>query len=365
MTMSAPAAGPSPAPHPTPSGTHGPAPPTVRGPISRRALLTAGGAAGLGIALSGCIGQPGAPSGTSPDHPRTEAPRPLRLTDGALLRGANIAVKSSYYPRPWHNLWLRWDWDDWIKWQVDLAATLGVNCIRLIGAVTPVAEGAMTTARYHAQWAQLLDYLTAKGMSAYPCPGDLRHWGATTLPQAVKHYRMLGALFDRYPNVVGIDVSNEAQFGTEDGHGATDVRSVMVALTKALRSSTSTALAHSVSVGSALDLAQPSLGQFAGLSDFLDLHLYYTPSATDLRPLSRQPTGDRPVVIGEFGIGIEEPSSDRTARYLAVRDLIRTDRRLVGALAWDIAEDNFGLFDTSGRPRDDITAALTTFPLHR
>jgi hypothetical protein len=48
-----------------------------------------------------------------------------------------------------------------------------------------------------------------------------------------------------------------------------------------------------------------------------------------------------------------------------VRDLIAGDPRFVGGLAWDIASDNFGLFDTQGRPRVDITRPLMTFPVHR
>jgi hypothetical protein len=286
------------------------------------------------------------------------------LPEGVLIRGANITVKSSYYPRPWHNLWLEWDWDNWIKWQVDLARTLGANCIRVVGSVSTVAEEAVPLAEQQAHWAQLLDYLATVGMYAYPCPSDLRHWGAATLPQAVAQYRALGGLLDGYANVIGVDVSNEAAFALEDGRNAADLQATLSALTAALQARTSKPLTHSVSLGNAQEWFQPWVGQFTA-TDFVDVHLYYTPAPTDAHSLFGQSWGDRPLIIGEFGIGIDEPSSRRTARYLAVKDLMATDPRFVGALAWDIASDNFGLFGTDGRPRTDITSALETFPVRR
>ncbi len=52
-------------------------------------------------------------------------------------------------------------------------------------------------------------------------------------------------------------------------------------------------------------------------------------------------------------------------RYEAIKQLLTTDARFAGAFAWDIASDNFGLFDTRGNPRSDLTTVFKTFPTER
>jgi hypothetical protein len=261
-------------------------------------------------------------------------------------------------------LWLEWDWNHWIKWQIDLARSIGINGIRVIGSVSTVAEGGISLEQQQAQWKQLLSYLAAVGMYAYPCPSDLRHWAGTTPAQAVDQYQALGGVLDGYADVIGVDISNEAQFAPEAGWSAAEVQDTLHALTEALKTTTSKPVTHSVSVRSAQEWVQPWVGGFTH-NDFMDVHLYYTPGPTDARQLFDQPWGDRPLVIGEFGAGIDQSSPDRTARYRAVRELMASDSRFAGALAWDIASDNFGLFDPSGRPREDITSALESFPVSR
>ena len=331
--------------------------------LSRRALL-AGGAGAAALALSGCVTSDAgdsAPTGGVRYPPR----RPPALPRDVLVRGANITVKESYYPRPWHNLWAEWDWTNWIKWQVDLARTLGVNCIRLLGSVSVVAEKVITSGQNLARWRQLLDYLAAGGMWAYPCVSDLRHWGDARLAQAVDLYRTVGAVFEGYPNVIGVDVSNEAQLSLDAGWSAAELRRTLDALVPALRATTSKPLAHSVTIGHEQDWFLPWVSRLTELSQFADVHVYFTPSTTDAGTLFSRSEGDQSLIIGEFGVGIDEPSNARTAFYGAVRDLIAGDARFAGGLAWDIAEDNFGLFDASGHPRVDITQALMTFPVHR
>jgi hypothetical protein len=303
------------------------------------------------------------------DSPPTGAlrypPRPPALPGDVRVRGANITVKESHYPRPWHTLWAEWDWTNWIKWQVDLARTLGVNCIRLIGSVSVVAERAITSDQNQARWRQLLDYLAAVGLWAYPCVSDLRHWGDASLAQAVDLYRTVGAVFAGYPNVIGVDVSNEAQLSLEAGWSAAELQRTLDALVAALRKTTSKPLAHSVTIGREQDWFLPWVSRLTRLSEFADVHVYFTPSTADAGALFSRSQADQSLIIGEFGIGIDDSSNARTACYRAVRDLIAGDPRFAGALAWDIASDNFGLFDTNGRPRLDITEPLMTFPVHR
>jgi hypothetical protein len=329
--------------------------------VSRRQFLSVAGVAGLSMTASGCLGT--ASSTPTTGQTQERAPRRvLHLPSDALIRGANVAVKFQHYPRPWHNLWLEWVWDHWIRWQVDLARSLGVNCIRIIGSLSAVAEGDLSTEQYRGRWQQLLDYLGANDVFAYPCLSDLRDWGSGTLSGATDLYRSLGALFDGHATVIGMDVTNEAKDGLRPNTSGRQLEALLDRLTEALRQKTTKPLTHSRSLHGAEDWTQPWVGRFAGISDFTDVHVYYTPARTDAHPMLREPWADRPIIVGEFGIELDEPPSARTARYAAIKELMATDARFTGAFAWDIASDNFGLFDTRGNPRSDVATIFTTFP---
>ena len=334
------------------------------GTFSRRRFLGGACTAALGLALPACDGPPSAAA------PRAAATPPgghvsLALPGHLLIRGANITVKDSYYPRPWHTLWLDWDWDGWIKRQVDLARTLGVNCIRVIGSVSVVADGALSVERYGAHWDQLLEYLAGLGMLAYPCPGQLDDWGSGTPSQVARIYGQLGEVFSRHANVVAIDVSNEALNEVAGGRAPAEVQAVLSPLDRALRQTVARPLAHSVTMGRPRDWAQPWLQRFLQMSDVLDVHVYYAAAPADAQGLLRNAWADLPVIIGEFGIGTERPQAARIAYFEAIRTLVTSDRRFVGALAWDIASPRFGLFDPGGVARSDVTAVFTTFPRSR
>jgi hypothetical protein len=341
---------------------HRPAP-LPRGVTSRRSFLAGACTAVLGLAVSGCVGPE--VSNATPAQDRSSRPTPLALPGGTLIRGANITVKDSNYPRPWHNLWLEWDWERWIKWQVDLAKSVGANCIRMIGSVSVVAEGALPFDQYGARWSQLLEYLSAQGMLAYPCPGQLDQWGSGTPSQAEQLYRQLGEVFSGHSNVLAVDVSNEALNEVAGGRSAAELEGVLMPLDHALRQTMDKPLAHSMTVSRAEDWAWPWISRFSEMSDVLDVHVYYRAAPSDAAALLHNTGGTRPVLVGEFGIGTDRPEADRVAYFQSIKKLLTSDRRFVGALAWDIASSRFGLFDSDGVARHDIADVFTTFPLRR
>ncbi len=49
---------------------------------------------------------------------------------GSKIRGGNITTKTYHQ---WDHFWSEWDWDNWVKPQVDRAVKLGFNTIRVIG----------------------------------------------------------------------------------------------------------------------------------------------------------------------------------------------------------------------------------------
>ena len=50
---------------------------------------------------------------------------------GSKIRGGNIVLKRGYQ---WSCLWSEWDWENWIKPQIDRAVALRLNSVRIIGA---------------------------------------------------------------------------------------------------------------------------------------------------------------------------------------------------------------------------------------
>lgn len=50
---------------------------------------------------------------------------------GSKIRGGNIVLKRGYQ---WSSLWSEWDWENWIKPQIDRAVALHLNSVRIIGA---------------------------------------------------------------------------------------------------------------------------------------------------------------------------------------------------------------------------------------
>lgn len=92
------------------------------------------------------------------------------MTDVAVnftgkVRGFNLTSK------PGHPLesdyWAEWDWTGWIRKQIDYAASLGSNVVRIIGDVTVVDSGSITQNTYNTRMQQFVDYCVSLGISVY------------------------------------------------------------------------------------------------------------------------------------------------------------------------------------------------------
>jgi hypothetical protein len=164
---------------------------------------------------------------------------------GAKIRGGNITTKPAY--QQWDHFWADWDWDNWIKPQIDRATKLGLNTIRLIGgplaifadsislgfpwaansafpvdypvlvngkvyqatqagtsgSTAPSGVGSaisdgtvtwrylrennyqpITQAQYDARWVQLVEYCGQIGMNVYPCLCTTADFTGTTFGDA-------------------------------------------------------------------------------------------------------------------------------------------------------------------------------------
>ena len=85
---------------------------------------------------------------------------------GMKLRGGNITVKPGWN---WRHTWAEWDWDNWIRPQVDRAHATGLNAIRFISGVRTVNDTLVSWTAWAASTAYTADTVATKGGKAYQC----------------------------------------------------------------------------------------------------------------------------------------------------------------------------------------------------
>src|SRR5258705_5419475 len=101
----------------------------------------------------------------------------IKAPAGAKLYGVNIVPTPTEVATgvaAWANLHVDWPWDDWIKPQIDSAASngIGCNCIRMIGDLLGVFTGLYSQATYNEHWAQLVSYCAERGVYVIVTGGE-------------------------------------------------------------------------------------------------------------------------------------------------------------------------------------------------
>jgi hypothetical protein len=302
-----------------------------------------------------------------------------KIPAGVKIRGANHVLKfeqsdSLDLNDAWAPLWRVWDWSGWVQPQLDDIAKVG-NAVRFWGNTLVLALGNLSLSQYLTQWKQALDYIKSLGLLVYPCGGDLAHWGGYTVDESIKCYAELASLLATYNNVIGMDIVNEAalfpwyqrrpsdllyqqpqpydQFVQQLG-AAVRAQGIPISYSRSLHA------ADQWTTGGPLDAA----------SDFLDFHVYYTPSPTDSLGIYETSWGvGKKMLIGEFGMNETESSDTRRDFYTAIRNMTVNDPNCMGALAWSAydplttPEWEYGLFDRQRVLRDDIGDPFSTFPV--
>lgn len=335
--------------------------------ISRRTFLHgASGIAAVG-ALSGSVGAAAilnAQGGSDPSIP-----------PGVKFRGVNLVNNFTQTTAAdgndiWASLWGVWDWGGLIAQQLEDIAKIG-NAVRIFGNTLVMALGSITLTQYLARWQQFLDHAQSLGLFVYPCGGDLGHWGNYTWAQSTQTYTQLAQLLKSYPNVIGVDIVNEASQPLEPVgwvyNQPEPVAELLTELGNVVRS-VGLPITYSRSVATSSGWTQDYFTDHLG--DFLDFHVYYTPEATDsLQAYGQSSSIDKKLIIGEFGITNTFSPEDRAARYNAVRVMIDNDPRCMGALAWSAydfgptKDMQTGLFDQHRQLRPDIGQPFSTFPV--
>lgn len=119
------------------------------------------------------------------------------------------------------DLWRLWDWDNWVKPQIDYALALGCNLFGAIGDVYGVANGTITRAAYRDMQMQLAGYLLSKGAYYLPCCANVCSYVDYGLSAAAYADVCLDYLLplQALGNSVGVYVIDEPYFGSfADGY---------------------------------------------------------------------------------------------------------------------------------------------------
>jgi hypothetical protein len=335
--------------------------------ISRRTFLHgASGVAAVG-ALSGSVGAAAILNAQSLSDPG--------IPPGIKFRGVNLVNNFTRTTAAdgndiWASLWGVWDWHGLIAPQLEDIATIA-NAVRIFGNTLVMALESITLSQYLARWQQFLDHAQSLGLFVYACGGDLGHWGNYTWAQSTETYRQLARLLKSYPNVIGVDIVNEAsQPLSPVGWTYNQPEPVAEMLTElgGIVRSAGLPITYSRSVATRNAWAQDHFTDQLG--DFLDFHVYYLPQATDSLHAYARPTNvNKRLIIGEFGITNASSPEQRAAFYNAARDMIDNDPRCMGAFAWSAydfgptGEMQTGLFDQHRRLRPDIAGPFATFPV--
>jgi hypothetical protein len=353
--------------------------------ISRRTFLHCATSAAIVGPLVGLSPRRPLPTRRDPASPL------LRLPSNVRLRGANIVASTAAdtgEPTVWAAMWHVWDWNGWIKPQIDDAATVG-NAVRLLGSTQVWLAGYISESTYFSQWEQLLDYCASKGLYMIPTGSDI-----LTNPQgnnvafsnilsgtkAASHYTAWANLLAQYPGVVGVDLMNEAWY--LPGGGYCDMNWLVMMMQTCADAMHSRNLPVTISFatnpawdwwlwdGFPFGTWWPTAQQFWGICDYLDLHIYSDVTEDQIaNAYNFSWAAGKPMVFGEFASASED-SATRTAFYENVSSLVTARSDNAGAIAWSCWDANntdnqYGLFSSPGVLRSDIATPFAGFPTTR
>lgn len=312
------------------------------------------------------------------------------------LKGGNIVPKPSSPTGDSTGpggLWAEWDWDNWIKPQIDRAIQLGLNAVRincapqvaLVRYSTAIAK--LSQATYIARCEQIASYCLGRGLYLYPTltekyaymytmfgglggvpPWDFQDELVTDLVAAS------AAAFAKYPNVIAFDVFQEGLGSDGDGLTVADVIALYAAIRVAAPGIPLTTSDSSGSFGNAAyfwanDSSLPyQLWTYGpGGADFADLHIYLD----NVDPVDLDGYIERvqlPIMFGEYGAAQVQTPEYRASLYEGVRSL-HNKPGILGSFLWALADQagtgfvakQFGVWDNTGfsQPTFPLPAGVT------
>jgi hypothetical protein len=271
------------------------------------------------------------------------------------IKGINLTSK------PGHPLesayWIEWDWDGWIRPQLDVAAALGCNAVRIIGDVAMVLNGQITQAVYNARWQQFAAYCQQRGLGVYytGCAtydtnggdnGSIAAYNANPSGFAAVIVSNLQAL-DDYP-LIGGDLVQEANaWGNAAACNAlyAAVRP-QVSATVPLTFSTYGVMPHNA-----------WLDQIIGACDFIDYHVYpHVYGAVDplaVYAAARAAFPSKAILFGEGGAKSVPGNAEQVEAWINKLVALGSLQDTMGAMVWAAQDQDepYGAVDANWHPR--------------
>lgn len=310
------------------------------------------------------------------------------------VKGVNFTLHPDHgnEPRPaghpgnWDQMYAAWDWDGWIKPQLDRIVAAGGNMTRTIGGINglPVfGRNSYTEATYFNRLRQLYDYCGEIGLAVEGNGWDRGQWradqtgsDAITAAEANDHLSRLAAVWAEYPDVVRCaDIEQEIDWHADEYAGDPTSYPIAEILDDC---ATFAATVRAVAPNLPITFSFTELPANAetiidnlklGVVDYWSCHTYlYDPAAASYNILRSRSL--QPILIGEWGVNQSQTELVRTTRATAVVTVAALSYHL-GQLYWAAADQatgatpaaQWGLWDNSGVARDDVKDIWDTSPL--
>lgn len=325
----------------------------------------------------------GVAAGTAPEHVIALSWAPVitprashfLLPNATLVKGMNLTVKAT---TNWGHFWgSGWDWDGWVKWQIDLAHSAGANTIRVLGAISHLFSGRQgyyagsTLAAYRARWRQIIDYCASLGMYTYASGGNVSTSSDTDgLTVADVQGVLVGVATEigNDPWVLGMDVIQE-NYAWASANAATVIPAIRAVCSRPLTFSIPAAsgtLANNFNSTYAQGVLRPWV-------DFYDYHVYFDFAATDVDYFFAK--NSKPVLFGEYGRAVADGNPAYQTRAAVVRGMLARvtgdGKHVAGALVWAVTDQStdpanqWGVWQTDGTPRTVQLGEFTKLPTRR
>jgi hypothetical protein len=224
--------------------------------------------------------------------------RKLAVPAGGL-KGANIAPsdaqiangRASAHGSAWGQMFVDDDWSGPTGFgtQVDVARSMGCNCVRIIlNGGSAYWAGAITQAQFAARLGRIMAYARSKGMLVYPAIGGQNEFqgyqsadggdGTVTGFGAILAWaRFVASAAARFDNLLGLDLCQEGYsvtFAGMEKAGATNLSEAQCASLLSQLYSAVRSVAPDVALGTSWTVPDYRLPLCNVDSDFVDFHCY-------------------------------------------------------------------------------------------
>lgn len=263
-----------------------------------------------------------------------------------------------------------WDWTGSIKPQIDYLVGNGVGCntIRFSTQVQGVSGGLFTAQKFDDCVMQVANYCAQLGVYLYYSPSryDNASLLSRTIPQLVDEFLPTILKLQQLPNVIGVDLLQEANFAVDGG--AITVQKLLDWFYAMKAAGVTLPMTYSQGgTGVTAAAGAPFINSVAAHMDVLDVHCYTSVQDNQFEYLLKNFPG-KEIVIGEFGFPQSQSVDVRRDNMRNVLSLGNSGNPLIrGSILWGCyaqdttATNDWGAYDGSFNPRLERLEILRRF----